>query len=107
MFHASRPPAKGDRRDTMASRTTTRDLRAEIERLRRRSEEREARLAAIPRADAESGQSRHLAQVILESAAEGIVVVAEDGRITLVNAKTEALFGYARDEVVGQPLEIL
>jgi PAS domain S-box-containing protein len=91
----------------MASRITTRDLRAEIERLQRRVEELETSLAAVPRPDPEQGQGRDLARAILESAAEGIVVVGEDGRITLVNAKTEALFGYAREELVGQTLEIL
>ena len=93
--------------DTMAPRTTTRDLRAEIERLRRRVEELEAYVAAVSPSVAAQQEGRDLAQAILESAAEGIVVVGEDGRITLVNARTEELFGYAREELVGQPLELL
>ena len=47
------------------------------------------------------------ARVLFESASEGIVIVDRQGHIVLVNAKTEAMFGYARAELIGQPLEIL
>jgi PAS domain S-box-containing protein len=44
---------------------------------------------------------------LLDSAPDAIVIVAEDGRIQLVNVQTEVLFGYSRSELVGEPLEIL
>ncbi|MFZ5876696.1 MAG: sensor histidine kinase [Nitrospirota bacterium] len=44
---------------------------------------------------------------LLEAAPDAIVLVDGTGRITLVNAQTEALFGYRRDELVGQPVERL
>ena len=36
-----------------------------------------------------------------------MVCVDADGRIALVNAQTERLFGYRRDELIGHPVEIL
>ena len=44
---------------------------------------------------------------LLDSALDAMVIVAADGTIGLVNAKTEALFGYSRQELVGEPVEIL
>jgi PAS domain S-box-containing protein len=44
---------------------------------------------------------------LLEAAPDAMVCVDADGRIALVNAQTERLFGYSRDELAGQPVEIL
>jgi len=44
---------------------------------------------------------------LLEAAPDAMVCVDASGRIALVNAQTERLFGYGRDELVGQPVEIL
>ncbi len=46
-------------------------------------------------------------RTLLESAPDGMVIVGSDGRIAFVNARTEALFGYPREELVGEPIEVL
>ena len=44
---------------------------------------------------------------LFEAAPDAIVLVNEDGRITLVNAQAESVFGYTREELIGQPMEML
>ena len=52
-------------------------------------------------------QSRAEFQALLESAPDAIVSVDADGRIVLVNSQTEKMFGYSREELLGQPVEVL
>ena len=59
-----------------------------------------------PSSDHRHGEDR-LTQALLESATEGIILIDSAGRITLVNRAAERMFGYARAELLGQPLEIL
>jgi len=44
---------------------------------------------------------------IFECTPDALLVVDQAGCITLVNAQAEALFGYARGELIGQPVETL
>ena len=54
-----------------------------------------------------AGPGEGVVRELLESAPYALVVVDEKGRIVLVNAQTERLFGYARDELLGQSVENL
>lgn len=51
-------------------------------------------------------QQRNIS-ILLESAPNGFVLVDERGRIKLVNASAEKLFGYSRDELIGKDVETL
>jgi two-component system, cell cycle sensor histidine kinase and response regulator CckA len=44
---------------------------------------------------------------LLEGAPDAVVCVRRDGQIALVNTQTERMFGYRRDDLVGQPVEVL
>ena len=47
------------------------------------------------------------ARSLIESAPDAMVLVNGDGVIRLTNAETERMFGYDREQLIGQPVEIL
>src|SRR5919106_513338 len=44
---------------------------------------------------------------IVESAPNALILVNREGKITLINAQTEKLFGYSRQALIGQAVEVL
>lgn len=60
---------------------------------------------------AESEQERAEAQALyrslLEAAPDALVIVGPDGRIVLANAQTDQLFGYPREQLIGNTIEML
>jgi two-component system, NarL family, sensor histidine kinase DevS len=48
-----------------------------------------------------------LEREFLEFAPDAVIGVDEQGEIRLVNSRTEAVFGYARHELIGRPVEML
>jgi diguanylate cyclase (GGDEF)-like protein/PAS domain S-box-containing protein len=45
--------------------------------------------------------------LLLDAAPDAMVVVEQSGAIVLVNGHTERMFGYSREELVGNPVELL
>ena len=56
------------------------------------------------RAESALRESQERAGALLESPFEAIVITDGQGRIVSVNANALALFGYGRDELLGQPV---
>ena len=42
---------------------------------------------------------------LIEAAPDAVVIVNRDGKIVIINAQTERLFGYARAELLGQSVD--
>jgi PAS domain S-box-containing protein len=83
------------------------DLQRENRALRERVAELEAVADQWRRLEPVLAESERKLSALLESASQGIVVIDVAGRITLVNARLEAMFGYSREELLGQTLETL
>jgi PAS domain S-box-containing protein len=55
----------------------------------------------------ESRRAEQRFRSVVESAPDAMVLISKDGTILLVNSQTERLFGYRRDELLGEAVEIL
>ena len=44
---------------------------------------------------------------LLDAAPDAVIVIDASGRILLVNQQTERMFGHTREELIGQPIEVL
>jgi len=67
----------------------------------------EQRTAALT---AEIAERRHVEKrfhTLFELASDAVVIIDPQGSIALVNRHAETVFGYQRDELLGQPVEIL
>ncbi len=59
------------------------------------------------RAEQRLRETEQFFRSVLELAPDGLMVADEKGVIRLANAQCEKLFGYTRDELIGQPVEML
>ena len=46
-------------------------------------------------------------RTLLESAPDAMIIIDEQGKIAIMNAQAETMFGYSREEILGQRIEIL
>lgn len=67
-------------------------------------QQREAELQAEI---AERKKAEERFRLVVEAAPNAMIMVGADGKIALVNSQTEKLFGYDREELLGQKIEIL
>lgn len=81
----------------------------ELAALRQQIAQLEAKLALEQPITATEGKSRgdFTIRTLLESLAEGIIVIDRMGAIVLVNKRTAEIFGYDVEEIVGRTLNIL
>lgn len=97
----------GDSRDTCYA-AIIRDISSsrELELEQRIADLERANLAAAQEI-AEGKRTEAKFRGLLESAPDAMVIIGHHGRIELINSQTQFLFGYAREELLGQPVEML
>jgi two-component system, LuxR family, sensor kinase FixL len=59
------------------------------------------------RSDLAFQKSEERFRLVVESVPNGIVMIGPTGLIEMVNAQTERMFGYTRNELLGKPIEML
>ena len=110
LYAASPPGRQGDRTGGGEHAPA---LQARALRLRRRGALAEARLGdwrafvgiLCDLTDRKRTEERF--RLTVESTPNAIVLINAAGAIVMVNAQTEKFFGYRRDELIGQPVEVL
>lgn len=98
--------ARGSIKGTLAIVTEIGLYRAAEQKLARVEEELVQMTAQEKEARAGMQTERRFRE-LLEAAPDAIIEVDREGRIMLVNLVAEKLFGYEREELLGQPVEIL
>jgi PAS domain S-box-containing protein len=56
---------------------------------------------------AEPGSAEEMFRLAVEACPNGMVMVGSDGKMVMVNTEIEHQFGYRREELIGQPVDIL
>jgi PAS domain S-box-containing protein len=56
---------------------------------------------------AEQGVAEEMFRLAVEACPSGMLMIDSDGKMVMVNSEIENQFGYARGELIGQPVDIL
>ena len=64
-------------------------------------------ISVVKRDVSEQKRGEEILRVAVEAAPNGVVMADQAGKIRLVNAQTERMFGYTRQELLGQSVDIL
>jgi PAS domain S-box-containing protein len=67
----------------------------------------QAEVAERTRAEEALRQSEEQFRVAVEGAPNGMITVGRDGTILMANSQMEIIFGYTRQELLGEPVEML
>jgi len=105
-FHHAQPRPMAAGLDLCGLRKDGREFPAEISLSPMDSDDGRLIIAAI-RDISERKKAELMFRGLLEAAPDAMVIVDATGRIVLVNAQAEALFGYPRDELLERGVEIL
>lgn len=55
----------------------------------------------------EGKRSEERLRILLEASPNGVLIIDKDGRLVLVNSRAESIFGYTREELLGDPIDLL
>ena len=66
-----------------------------------------ADISTVKEAQAKIQAQEERFRALLESAPDAMIITDEEGKIVLINLQAEKLFGYAKEEIIGKPAEIL
>src|SRR5262249_13871475 len=80
---------------------------AEFPRIAERTFREWDHIRARKQAEEAARQAASELRAFIETAPQGVLVIDRDGLITLVNKKLEHIFGYDREELIGQPAALL
>jgi PAS domain S-box-containing protein len=119
ILHAPEDVKSGKHREILDAALRDGKWEGTLPRVRRNGERFMARVVITPRCDAagtpvgflliskDISAEIRLTEKLVESAPDAMVIVNRQGQIVLVNSQTEHLFGYQRDELLNQNVEIL
>ena len=78
-----------------------------VSKLEEKNTELQAKIEALYVEIAERKHAEERFQALFEFAPDAVVMIDQQGIIRLVNRQAETMFGYPRDELLGQPGEVL